>query len=450
MKSAVIASLIGAASLVQASPAVANQKRQSTTVPHIVVRGNAFYAGNDRFFVRGIDYQPGGSSENKDPLADTTVCLRDLEKFKKLGINTVRVYSTDNSKDHKACMDAYAQAGIYLLFDINNPKYSINREKPDPSYNAEYLQSVFAYIDEFARYDNTMAFFSANEVVHGSANTSLAARHVKATTRDVKSYMAKRGLRQVPVGYSAADVSENRKQQAEYFNCGTDDARSDFFAFNDYSWCVSDFKTSGWDQKVKTFEDYGMPIFLSEYGCNENGVLTRDFGEIKALMSPEMTHVYSGGLMYEYTYEDNKFGIVKIKGNEVEEMQPEFNNLINALKNNPAPAGAAGAKSTQKTSTCPPKDQYWHIETDKLPKFPAAAQKYLDNGAGKGPGLSGPGSQNSDPAKVEEADGGSGLGGPANDSNDKTGNSKSAGASTGVSLYIAVSALAVSVGTLLL
>lgn len=443
MKSAVLASLIGAASLASASPAV--EKRQSK-VPHIVVRGNAFFAGNDRFFVRGIDYQPGGSSENKDPLADTKVCLRDLEEFKKLGVNTVRVYSTDNSKDHKECMDAYAAAGIYLLLDINNPKYSINRDKPDPSYNAEYLQSVFAYIDEFARYDNTMAFFSANEVVHGSANTSLAARHVKATTRDIKSYMAKRGLRQVPVGYSAADVSENRMQQAQYFNCGTDDARSDFFAFNDYSWCTSDFKTSGWDKKVEAFKDYGMPIFLSEYGCNEN---KRDFGEIKALMSPEMTSVYSGGLMYEYTYEANKYGIVKINGDKIEELE-EFAAFQKAMKDFPAPTGLAGAQTQQKTSKCPAKDQFWHIDTESLPAFPKDAQKYLDQGAGKGPGLNGRGSQNSGPAKVEEANPGSGLGGPANDQNDKTGNSKSAGASTGVSFFMAASALTVSVGALFL
>ena len=444
MKSTVLASLIGAASLASASPAV--EKRQNTKVPHIVVRGNAFFAGNDRFFVRGIDYQPGGSSENKDPLADTKVCLRDLEEFKKLGVNTVRVYSTDNSKDHKACMDAYAQAGIYLLLDINNPKYSINRNNPDPSYNADYLQSVFAYIDEFARYDNTMAFFSANEVVHGTANTSLAARHVKATTRDIKSYMAKRGLRQVPVGYSAADVSENRLQQAEYFNCGTDDARSDFFAFNDYSWCSTDFKKSGWDKKVETFKDYGMPIFLSEYGCNDN---KRDFGEVKALMSPDMTHVYSGGLMYEYTYEANKFGIVKINGDKVEEME-EFAAFQKALKDNPAPSGLAGAQSTQKTSKCPAKDQYWFVDTESLPAFPKGAQKYLDNGAGKGPGLNGVGSQNSGPPKVEEAQPGSGLGGPANDKNDKSGNSNSAGASTGVSFLMAASALTVSVGALFL
>ncbi|CRK39993.1 hypothetical protein BN1723_018752, partial [Verticillium longisporum] len=46
---------------------------------------------------------------------------------------------------------------------------------------------------------------------------------------------------QIPVGYSAADISANVWQAADYFNCGSDDARSDFWAFNDYSWCNTDF-----------------------------------------------------------------------------------------------------------------------------------------------------------------------------------------------------------------
>ena len=63
------------------------------------------------------------------------------------------------------------------------------------------------------------------------------------------------------MGYSAADVSSNRKQMADYMNCGSDDERSDFFAFNDYSWCdPSSFKTSGWDQKVQNFSDYSIPL----------------------------------------------------------------------------------------------------------------------------------------------------------------------------------------------
>lgn len=210
--------------------------------------------------MRGIDYQPGGASANIDPLADPEICLRDIKEFEDLGINTIRVYSVDNSKDHDECMKALDEAGIYLVLDVNSPKYSINRAKPHASYNADYLQSVFATVEMFAQYENTAAFFSGNEVINDEPDTDLSAPYVKAVTRDIKNYLRSRGLRRVPVGYSAADVSSNRKETADYFNCGSDDMRSDFFAFNDYSWCNTDFQESGWDQKVKTFSDYGLPI----------------------------------------------------------------------------------------------------------------------------------------------------------------------------------------------
>jgi len=104
-------------------------------------------------------------------------------------------------------------------------------------------------------------------------------------------------------------------------NCGSDEERSDFFAFNDYSWCdPSSFQISGWDQKVKNFTGYGIPIFLSEYGCNTN---TRKFEEVAALYNTEMTSVYSGGLVYEYSEEPNKFGLVSISGSSVTEL-PDF------------------------------------------------------------------------------------------------------------------------------
>lgn len=128
-------------------------------------------------------------------------------------------------------MNALADAGIYVIIDANNPKYSINRDDPGPSYNAAYLQSVFATIDEFAKYDNTLAFLSGNEVVNDNVKSTPCARYVKATTRDMRQYIGNRGYRKIPVGYSAADVAQNRMQLAQYMNCGTDDERSDFFAF---------------------------------------------------------------------------------------------------------------------------------------------------------------------------------------------------------------------------
>jgi hypothetical protein len=232
MKSAVLVSALTAAVSVHGGPtATLPVKPRQVDLEPITATGNAFFKGKQRFFVRGIDYQPGGASANIDPLADTKVCMPDIEKFKKLGINTIRVYSTDNSMDHDECMNALAEAGIYVVLDANNPKYSINREDPHGSYNTPYLQSVFATIDAFAKYSNTMAFFSGNEVIHDLANTTLAAPYVKATDRDMRAYIKARGYRKILVGYSAADVSTNRRQTADYFNCGSDDERSDFFAF---------------------------------------------------------------------------------------------------------------------------------------------------------------------------------------------------------------------------
>lgn len=166
-----------------------------------------------------------------DPLADETTCKRDIDEFVKLGVNAIRVYMTDNSANHDACMNALADAGIYVIIDANNPLYSINRDNPKPSYNSAYLQSVFSTLDEFAKYDNTMAFFSGNEVVNDLTNSTLAAPYVKATTRDMRKYLANRSHRKIPVGYSAADGANNRIQMAHYMNCGSDDERSDFFAF---------------------------------------------------------------------------------------------------------------------------------------------------------------------------------------------------------------------------
>lgn len=220
----------------------------------------AFFAGSDRFYIRGVDYQPGGSSSASDPIADTAGCTRDIQYFKQLGLNTIRVYTVDNTANHDECINALAAAGIYLVLDVNTPNYSLNRADPAPSYNAVYLQSLFATIDAFANYDNTLLFFSGNEVINAANNTNCAP-YVKAVTRDMKQYIGSQGYRNIPVGYSAADVAENRYQMAEYMNCGTADQRSDFFAFNDYSWCdPSSYTTSGWSAEVALYGNYSIPL----------------------------------------------------------------------------------------------------------------------------------------------------------------------------------------------
>jgi 1,3-beta-glucanosyltransferase GAS5 len=342
--------------------------------------------------MRGVDYQPGGSSKVSDPIADVAACKRDVANFKKLGLNTVRVYTVDNTANHDECMTELANAGIYLVLDVNTPKYSINRADPEISYNDVYLQSIFATVDAFANYTNTLAFFSGNEVINDGPS-SKAAPYVKAVTRDIRQYIGNRGYRKIPVGYSAADVDTNRLQMAQYMNCGTDDERSDFFAFNDYSWCdPSSFQISGWDQKVKNFTGYGLPLFLSEYGCIKGD---RKFDEVASLFSTDMTGVYSGGLVYEYSEEGSKYGLVTISGDSVTE-NGGFSALQSALSGAKDPSNNGGYNSTGGASGCPPQDSpNWDVADDKLPAIPEPAKKYMTAGAGPGPGLTGTGSQNS-------------------------------------------------------
>jgi len=421
MRTSAAITLLGAGSAL----AGAVQKRDLTSV---TVKGNAFFAGNDRFYIRGVDYQPGGSSDVSDPIADAAGCERDIAEFTKLGINTVRVYTVDNTADHDACMTALADAGIYLGLDVNTPLYSLNRADPNPSYNDVYLQSLFATIDAFHSYPNTLAFFSGNEVVNDGPSSS-AAPYVKAVTRDLRQYISARGYRSIPVGYSAADIDTNRLEMAEYMNCGSDDERSDFFAFNDYSWCdPSSFQISGWDQKVKNFTGYGLPLFLSEYGCNTN---TRTFQEVAALYNTEMTSVYSGGLVYEYSQEANDYGLVTISGSSVSEL-PDFQALMTAYKNTVNPTGDGGYNTTGGASGCPAySSPNWVVQNSNLPSIPAGAVKYMTQGAGTGPGLTGAGSQNAGGASTGVATSGSGGASVTGSSGSSSTSSTASGAAAG-------------------
>jgi 1,3-beta-glucanosyltransferase GAS5 len=206
-----VAAIVWKASFVTAAP----QLDARADITPITVKGNAFFQGDTRFYVRGVDYQPGGSSKLVDPIADPSTCKRDIPKFQDLGLNTIRVYSVDNSQNHDECMNALAAAGIYLVLDVNTPKYSINRADPQGSYNDVYLQSVFATVDMFARYTNTLAFFSGNEVINDGPS-SAAAPYVKAVTRDIRQYLRERSLRTVPVGYSAVSLTQTEIKMVRF------------------------------------------------------------------------------------------------------------------------------------------------------------------------------------------------------------------------------------------
>jgi hypothetical protein len=193
------------------------------------------------FTIIGVDYQPGGSSAfdpsgSSDVLTDADQCLRDAIVLQYLGVNTIRVYSINPWLNHDECMSIFNAAGIYLILDVNNPYSSLSRSDPASTYNSGYLNNVFGVIDAFKGYPNLLGFFSGNEVINNSTSAEVCPKYIRAVQRDMKQYISLHAERQIPVGYSAADVVSLRGATWEYLQCGNDTSKSDFYALNSYEW----------------------------------------------------------------------------------------------------------------------------------------------------------------------------------------------------------------------
>ncbi len=121
-----------------------------------------------------------------------------------------------------------------------------------------------------------------------------------------------------------------------------------------------------------------------------------------------MTGVFSGGLVYEYTEEGSKYGVVKIEGDEVEELD-DYKALKSAFDKQENPSGDGGYQRESKSSSCPSRSANWEVEDTALPALPSNARRFFEQGAGTGPGLSGPGSQEAGEPSSGNAPPGSGA-----------------------------------------
>ncbi|QID87864.1 Glycolipid anchored surface protein 4 precursor [Saccharomyces pastorianus] len=286
------------------------------------------------FFIKGVDYQPGGSSEvneKQDPLSNPEACARDILLFQDLGINTVRIYSINPDLNHDACMTMLAMAGIYLILDVNSPLQNqhLNRYEPWSTFNEFYLEHVFKVVEQFSHYNNTLGFFAGNEIVNDKRSAQYSPAYIKELIGSMKKYISAHSARTIPVGYSAADDLSYRISLSEYLECKVEDKPEnsvDFYGVNSYQWCGQQtMQTSGYDTLVEAYRSYSKPVFFSEFGCNK--VLPRQFQEIDSLFSDEMYSVFSGGLVYEFSQEDNNYGLVEYQDDGKVQLLADFEQL---------------------------------------------------------------------------------------------------------------------------
>ena len=242
-----------------------------------------------------------------DPLLDSSQCQRDASLMQKLGANTIRVYHVDPSGDHDGCMREFASAGIHLFVDLDT--FDTQIEQDAPSWNQTQLSAFQAVFDAFQQYDNTAGVFVGNEVLT-RANGSNAAPYVKAAVRDIKKYRDDKKYRKIPIGYSAADITELRPMLQNYLACGDDQSiNAEFFSLNAYEWCgPSDYQTSGYSMLEQNATGYNIPIFLSETGCREPS--PRLFDDQSSIFGSDMSDTWSGAIIYEWIEETNDYGLI--------------------------------------------------------------------------------------------------------------------------------------------
>ncbi|KAI1373489.1 carbohydrate-binding module family 43 protein [Hypoxylon crocopeplum] len=314
-------------------------------IPDIEVYGQHFFYTNNgsQFYLKGVAYQenynPNGTSNNDgntqytDPLADASKCSRDIPFMKQIFTNVIRVYAVDPTQDHDDCMQQLASNDIYVIADLGEPGTSIDSNNPE--WNVALYTRYTAVVDSLSKYKNVIGFFAGNEVV-SAQNQTAAAAFVKAAVRDTKGYIKGMNYRNtLGVGYATADVP-SRDELAHYFACEPEDGTSttiDFWGYNVYSWCGdSNYQDSSYGERVDFFQDYPVPVFFAEYGCIEGvegGPTHRPFTEVPVLYG-NMTSVFSGGIVYEWFYSDNHYGLVEVEDNSVSPY-PDFTSLRSQL-----------------------------------------------------------------------------------------------------------------------
>ncbi|CAH2350603.1 1,3-beta-glucanosyltransferase Gas2p [[Candida] railenensis] len=343
----------------------------------IEIHNNFFYfkGTKTRFFIKGIAYQqvrvPGVNYVEKyiDPMANATSCLRDLEYMLELGVNLVRVYQINPELDHDVCMNEFAKKGIYVLADLAEPEMSINRESP--TWDIQLFDRYKSVVDSMHKFNNVLGFFAGNEVTDSKDNT-FAAPFVKAAVRDIKSYIFTSGYRKIPVGYATNDDAVIRMDISNYLVCGTHEV--DFLGVNNYEWCgFSSYATSGYKERTIEYTNFPVPLFFSEYGCNN--VQPRPFTEVEALYGSSMTGVWSGGIAYSYFESENHYGIVAEKANGTLTRLPDFEGLKQKLNSvQPMAAKSNAVPQTVVTINCPPLSSTWKVSSSSsnssLPSTP--------------------------------------------------------------------------------
>lgn len=299
-------------------------------LPPLEIRGKHFYNSATKAYVpiKGLAYYP---RPNAGPLDINTVDLfteeyrsfweRDIEQFKALNINALRIYAVDPSKNHDGFMCALKSVGIYVLVGLAaGCKNCAVANFPAPDCYPAALKTRGQFIiSTFSVYDNVIGFSAGNEVDLRSGNFTDLGACQKRFARDMREYIASCPLmRKIPVGFAIGD--RNQKWKAQYYGCrtvaGDEFEVVDWLGINTYRHCdgaeTDPLNLPGYQLLLEDYQELQLsfPVIITEFGCKSPTFPTidgyegqRDFLEVDTIFSEEYLLEFSGGFAYEYSTE---------------------------------------------------------------------------------------------------------------------------------------------------
>ncbi|KAF2194180.1 carbohydrate-binding module family 43 protein [Zopfia rhizophila CBS 207.26] len=345
-------------------------------VDPIVIKGSHFFykTNGSEFLFRGVGYQDQRNNDDQsfiDPLANVAKwCQRDIPKLQGISVNVIRVDNLDAGLDHAGCMEALADAGIYVLVRLL-PYYLI---KNQIYYDTASYNYSMAIIDNMAKYTNTLGFYTPQKWTRDSDLPS--APMTKALIRDAKQYMSSKSLREIPVGtisdtFSTITPEHYIDDTLDFLSC--DSVHSDFFGVRlDNLTCPP----GSWiEAQAERFADASMPVILLSQGCNKeaNANDTTNY-PLETVYSNRPPSALSGSVFYEYFNSSQGPGLCTPKQGAEDEVVEEdvYKGLSSAMKSLSISTlnAAQYTPPASKTTACPTPRVAWTVPGATLPPSP--------------------------------------------------------------------------------
>ena len=202
-----------------------------------------------------------------DTLANGAACKRDVAFLLQLRINVVRVSNVDITKDHTECLNAFADAGIYVLAELRSPSQWMEPKPEWTRWDIPLFEQYLAVVEQLSKFTNVLGFVVGD--TGDRAENSPGLPFYKAAVRDIRELVKQRSLREVPIGWILGSpfLAAKTTEQLDYMTC--EDPRVDFMAVGlretNNDGCTKDLRIN---ETASVYKDAPVPTFLYDHGCS--------------------------------------------------------------------------------------------------------------------------------------------------------------------------------------